>query len=224
VTGETLTVTSLVKHLGLPIWVLPDGVCSAASAVLTSEHFLAVKARLPSHAGTMCFFSQTGFHEADLLVYVKSKDRAATISIHSSTSPTGRPCWLGQHCRANEHAPFFVRIQADPNQSVRLGLSYEVDEPTPGGGTCSLPMIPWDSGKDSGTAGHSFPGLSLMCKSRVRDVVGVVGFIGLGILGLFLVMGCLHALEFVDVGEWLFPDEEKQRFDSLRRDPYTISM
>jgi hypothetical protein len=223
VTGETLTVGSLVRRLELSMWLLPDGVCSAASVVLSSARFLAVKARLPTHAGTMCFFSQTGFHEANLVVHVKSKDKGATISIHSATSPAARPCWLGEHCRANEHSPFFVRISADPNHSVGFRLSYEVDRPAPGAATCSLPIIPWDSGKGSGTGGDVFPGVKLSCKSKARDIVGVVGFIGLAILGIFLIGGYLHALRFGNVNEWLFPDEEAPRLDSLRRLPYVSS-
>jgi hypothetical protein len=223
VTAETLIVDALIRRLELSIWVLPEGVCSATSVVLSGDRILAVKARLPTHAETMCFFSQTGFHQADLVVYIKSKDASATVSIHSSTSPTGRPCWLGEHCKANEHGPFFVWIRADPNRSVAIRLSYEVDDPAADAETCSLPIIPWDSGKDWGMAHQFIPKMALVCKSPARDIVGVIGFIGLGLLALFLVLGCLHALKLVNVGEWLFPDEEKQRFDSLRRDPYAIS-
>ena len=108
VTAETLIVDALIRRLELSIWVLPEGVCSATSVVLSSDRFLAVKARLPTHADTMCFFSQTGFHQADLVVYIKSKDASATVAIHSSTSPTGRPGRLGEHCKANEQGPWLA--------------------------------------------------------------------------------------------------------------------
>jgi hypothetical protein len=154
-----------------------------------------------------------------VVVYVKTKDKKAKISIHTATSAPPRPCWLGEHCRANEHAPFFVRIHADPNHSVWLRLSYTVDEPARGAAACSLPIIPGDSGKEVVTAQDVFPGVKIACKSKARDVVGVIGFIGLVILAIFLVAGYLHAMRFVNVGEWLFPDEEAPQFNSMRRIP-----
>ena len=122
VTAETLIVDALIRRLELSIWVLPEGVCSATSVVLSSDRFLAVKARLPTHADTMCFFSQTGFHQADLVVYIKSKDASATVSIHSSTAPTGRPGRLGEHCKASEQGAWLAWIWGQKNGLVSENL------------------------------------------------------------------------------------------------------
>jgi hypothetical protein len=63
-------------------------------------------------------------------------------------------------------------------------------------------------------------GVKFACRSQALDVLGILGFIGLALLGAFVVVACLHGWRLLDVTDWLFAPSEKQRFESLKKAPF----
>jgi hypothetical protein len=222
VSGESLVLGAVSRSLELPLWVLPSGVCSVGSAVLSSEHFLSLKSKATRHPDPICLFSQAEFHEAELSALVRSRDKSAKVVVYGAKSGDEpiAACALGQSCRVTERAPFFLRIRAHPNWTVNIKVSYEIEHPAQGTVYCSVLSVPWVRGTGYGQIAQVLGGMTFVCRSQALDILGILGFIGLALLALFITIGLLHSLRVVNVGDWLFPDFEKKRFDGLKKDPY----
>jgi hypothetical protein len=153
---------------------------------------------------------------------VKSKDKSADVVFYGSKSGDDiiETCLLGQKCKVTEHRPFFLRIHAYANSSIHLQLDYDVEQPASGTVYCSVLAIPWQKDQGLGQMMQVLGGLKFVCRSQALDILGILGFIGCALLAIFVGLGVLHGMKVIDVGDWLFGDGEKKRFDSLKKDPF----
>jgi hypothetical protein len=103
---------------------------------------------------------------------------------------------------------------------MALKLEYEIDEPAPGTVYCSLLPVPAIREDGSSQFMDVLERARFTCRSEALDILGILGFSGLVLLGVFVVIGCLHGRRLINVGDWLFPDVEKQRFEGLKKAPF----
>jgi hypothetical protein len=120
--------------------------------------------------------------------------------------------------------PFFLRIRARSNQTLIIKVEYEVEHPAPGVVYCSVVSIPWARDTEYAVIHQVLGGLAFECRSEALDILGIMGFGGLALLAVFIILGFLHAKKVVNVGDWMFPDVEKARFTNLKKDPYAAGI
>jgi hypothetical protein len=222
ITGSSVVLGAVFPRADLPIWILPEGTCGAGSAVLSSEHNLELTSWSSSHLDPLCLFTQAHFDEAELSVTVKSKDKHTSIEFYgASGAPERRSIYkLGEKCKNSADKPFFLRIRSNPNITLSVKLDYEIDDPAKGTVYCSVLSVPWirDGGYNQIT--QVLGGVKFTCRSQALDVLGILGFLGLALLVAFVVVGCFHGWRLTNMGDWLFPDFEKQRFENLKKTPF----
>jgi hypothetical protein len=226
VSGESLDLRAISRPVEVALWVLPRGLCGAGSAVLTSEHSLSLRSKSSSHHNPLCLFSQATFREAELVASVGSRDKAAKVAFYGARSGDDalKSCELGQRCSVRERLPFFLRVGARANQTLIIKVDYEVEHPAPGVVYCSVVSVPLARDGPYSVIQQVLGGLVFECRSQALDILGILGFGGLALLAVFVILGFFHAMRLVNVGDWMFPDVEKARFSSLKRDRYAAGI
>jgi hypothetical protein len=87
--------------------------------------------------------------------------------------------------------------------TVNIKVSYEIERPAQGTVCCSVLSVPWVRGTGYGQISQVLGEMTFICRSQTLDILGILGLVG---LGLFIVIGLLHSMRVVNIGDWLFPD------------------
>jgi hypothetical protein len=212
-TGESLSL-STTSPATLPLWLLPGDFCGSATAVLSTAHFLLLTTRSATRRDPLCLFTQSQFDEAEVTLIFKSKDRGTNVTFHAAVGADSQQCRVSEKCRFHEHQPFFLRIHGDPKLPSAMKLEYEIDEPAPGVECAVTAVAPGE------IIANILPGGNCGCRSQAADVISVLGFVGLALLGAFVAAACFNGWKAAAIGDWLFRDSEKQRFETLKKTPF----
>jgi hypothetical protein len=226
--GESVVLGAMARPIQIPVWLLPSETCGTASAVLSSEHSLQLSSKSINRYEPICLFTQTEFGHAEVAVTVKTRDARTSVQFFgaSGIEEPIRKCKLAEKCAIEGREPFFLRIQGSANVTLSVKLDYEIDHPSPSTVYCSVLSIPWirlfvpGQRLSYGQVAQVLGNVKFTCRSQALDILGILGFIGLALLSAFVVVGCLHGWRLVNVGDWLFAYNEKQRFESLKKAPF----
>jgi hypothetical protein len=157
---------------------------------------------------------------------VKTEDVNTSVQFFRAGGNAMAICKLGKKCAMKKKTPFFLRIHGRVNVSLSVKIDYEVDQPSSGTVYSSVLSIPWIKEPVTrerlvyGQVTQVLDRLKFPCRSQALDLLGILAFIGIGLLGAFVVIGCLHGWRLLNIGEWLFAYNEKQRFETLKKAPF----
>jgi hypothetical protein len=194
------------RRAELAFWVLPSDLCASSSVLLNTSALLTF--RMGKAAAGFCAFTQTHFRSASMEVTFGSSDPHTDVEFFSSKStvlPT-QHCQLGHRCSFRDTAPFFLRVNADPNSTVELTNLYRVrGAKNP---SCSAHVLELAGG------GHGMVGSGFMWQCTGNSFWGnrlvVVGGV-IGLAWLAKKLGIVGAL---------LPNSERKRFELLKSNPY----
>lgn len=221
--GDTVNITSTSPDtVGLHAWLIPKGLCGNSSAALSSEYALTLHTRAKQHAGTFCIFSQTEFTESEMEFSVKTKDKDTTIEYYGADNGDEpiKTCTHSSKCEVEQKKPYFLRVKSNPKTAMAMKLKYKVDHPESDQVYCSVLPIPlMIRGKFMQYI--EFMGKpDLKCKSKAMDSLETFRKTALFITMVIVALVILQVTGVVNVGEIIFPDPEKIRFDNLKTNPF----
>jgi hypothetical protein len=219
-TGESLSL-SADEPTVLPLWLLPEGFCGV-TVVLSTAHFLHLKARSVMQRQSICFFTQSEFNRADVAVTFKSSDHRASVTFHGADGGGDwEECRLSEKCRFRSDRPFLLRIRGDAMVSSVLTLEYKVIRPAPDA-ECAIKTIQFAKQSNRETFEQIFQA-TWRCRSGMADAISALECIGLALLGAFLIAVC-HKRWKAASEDRLFPDSENERFATLKRAPFAVPL
>jgi hypothetical protein len=222
--GQSAILDSVSESAEIPLWVIPAHLCSNASLVLSAEHLLSLKAKSSPRqsSGPICLFTQSHFDSVQLSVLVQTRDPEAQIELFGpdNSHEAVKVCRPGELCFFRSEAPFFLRLEGDHQRIQSLQLDYAVSGAAPSIAYCSAISIPFLHGRGYAQITQVLGGVSLFCRSRAREVLGLLTHVSRGIAVALLVMLALDCFGIVSIAEWLCRNQENQRFAALKKDPY----
>jgi hypothetical protein len=220
VSGDILQLEAASVKTQLFLWILPPKTCSLSSSALTAEHSLSLRTKTSRHPENVCIFTQSTFSKASIDVLVKSADKHTKVEFFGAEGTSLQSCKLGKVCKTSSQSPFFLRIVGNPNKTLKVKINYDVDSPGSGINYCYFNPIPQLVKGMFQQWVQFLGGVDIACKSRAVDALEALEVLGIGFLVVFTVVIFLQCTELVDFVELIYPDPEKKRFASLKKDPY----
>jgi hypothetical protein len=206
----------------LPLWLLPDGFCGAATAVLSTAHLLRLTARAAARPGVVCLFSQTQFGTADAALTFRSKDRRAVLAFHRGDGGEPEKCHVSEKCHFHAHRPFLLRIFGDGAIPADAKLEYKIREPAPGA-ECAVRGVAWRRETAPENFAQLFPEARWRCRSKA-DILPVLGFVGIAVLAAVFATACWNRWNPLRAGSRMPGDFDKQRFEALKKAPFAVPL
>lgn len=236
ITGYELTLFSKKSNqdetVSIPLWLIPKSLCNGTNALINAEHHLLMNSKSTKFQGKVCLFSQTEFHSAKVEAILKSNDPFSKISFYennnfnsdsSKETDANEPvkiCLKDTKCHTHHLNPFFIVIQSKSQKAIKFKLDYEVRAPKPDIVYCQMNSIINVSPKGPKKSASVFEGTNVKCESRANDMLVVFKYIAIFVVILLAVVITLQCSGIIDLGDILCPDEEKKRFQNLKKDPY----
>lgn len=234
VTGYELTLfskSSAEETVSIPLWLIPKSLCNGTNALINAEHHLLMNSKSSKFKGKVCLFSQTKFHSATVEATLKSNDPNSYISFYENNinsdsnneidinEPT-KICSRNKKCHTHHLNPFFIVIKSKSQSPIKFALDYEVRAPKPDIVYCKMNSIIDVSPQGPKKSAIVFDGANVKCESRANDMLIVYKYIAILFVLLLTVVITLQCTGLINLGDLLCPDEEKRRFNNLKKDPY----
>ena len=181
--------------------------------------------------GKVCLFSQTEFHSAKVMTQLKSNDPKSTVSFYENNiisdsnkeTDINNPvkiCNRNKKCYTRHLNPFFIVIKSKSQKPIKFTLDYEVRVPNPNIVYCKMNSIISIFPQGPKKSAIVFENANVKCESRANDMLVVYKYIGISFTIILAIVITLQCLGVIDLGDLLCPDEEKRRFNNLKKDPY----
>lgn len=219
------------ESVSVPLWLIPKTLCNGTNALIIAEHHLLLDAKSTKFQGTVCLFSQTEFHSAKVDAIMKSKDSTSSLAFYENNLKSDsnhetdidepvKACSRGEKCHTHHLNPFFIVIKSKPQKPIKFKLDYEVRAPQNNIVHCQINSILKITHEGPKKSAIVFEGANIKCESRANDMLVIYKYIGIFFVLVLAVIITLQCTGTVDIGEILCPDEEKKRFENLKKDPY----
>lgn len=222
VSGKDVIFTSIVDNpIQIPLWILPNGLCGEHRSALSAERYLQVTSYTNSFNGKICLFSQATFRKSKTIISVTSSDSTTKSKIYSSKSlQHPEKEIVEQNSIFESTTPFIVQISGGKSKSLKILLEYSVVSPATNIFHCSIPPIPRIEQSSIIHTSTMLGDITFKCVTLARDMLSYIQWSGVFVSIFILTVAILQYTKIIDFIQICCPDDEKLRFESLKKDPY----
>ena len=211
-----------LSPIEIPIWLLPPDLCKGSKSMIIAERYINMMSHSTNFNGEICIFSQSIFKKTKTLLKVETPDENVTVSFFTTKSLTfpELDCIPGTLCQFESTSPFFLHINGAKEKSMIISMEHTVINPANNIYHCSVPPIARIEDSTIIQSSTMLGDISFRCVSLARDMLSIIHWGGLFIGSLIFIILFLHFTGIINFILLCCPDDEKMRFENLKKDPY----